>query len=105
MKTNVAIWADLVACFKKTKETYGHVDHVFANAGLGPRVDYFSTEVDENGDLKEPSFELLDVSLKGVMNTATLAINYIRNQPEGGSIVINGSTYGLQRLRAIDYGK
>ncbi|KAM5342203.1 hypothetical protein ACJ41O_015234 [Fusarium nematophilum] len=103
VKTNVAVWADLVALFKKTKEVYGRIDHVFANAGVGPRTDYLSTEVDENGDLKEPSTFLLDISLKGVMDTATLAIYYLRQQPEGGSIVINCSTTSLQRLRAVDY--
>lgn len=105
VQANVAIWADLVVLFKTTKEIYGRVDHVFANAGVGPRTDYLSTEVDENGDLKEPSHQLLDVSLKGVINTATLAIHYMRDQPEGGSIVINGSSTGLQRLRAVDYGE
>lgn len=84
---------------------HGRVDHVFANAGLGPRADYFSTEVDENGDLKEPTYDLLDVSLKGVMNTTTLAIYYFRQQPEGGSVVINGSVMGIQRCRAADYGE
>lgn len=105
VQANVAVWADLVVLFKNTKEIYGRVDHVFANAGVGPRINYLSTEVDENGDLKEPSHELLDVNLKGVINTATLAIHYMRDQPEGGSIVINGSSTGLQRIRAVDYGE
>lgn len=105
IKTDVSKWADLLALFKKTKEIHGRIDHVFANAGLGPRADYFSTEVDENGDLKEPTYDLLDVSLKGVMNTTTLAIYYFRQQPEGGSVVINGSVMGIQRCRAADYGK
>ncbi|KAK7426753.1 hypothetical protein QQZ08_006789 [Neonectria magnoliae] len=103
VKTNVAVWGELVALFKEAKKVYGTIDHVFANAGVGPRTDYLATEVDENGDLKEPSSVLLDVSLTGVINTTTLAMNYMRNQPQGGSIVINGSSTGLQRLRAVDY--
>ncbi|KAK7414012.1 hypothetical protein QQX98_007123 [Neonectria punicea] len=103
VKTNVAVWAELVALFKEAKKVYGSIDHVFANAGVGPRTDYLATEVDDNGDLKEPSSVLLDVSLTGVINTTTLAMNYMRNQPQGGSIVINGSSTGLQRLRAVDY--
>ena len=39
------------------------------------------------------------------MNTVTLGLYYLRQQPEGGSIVINGSTMGIQRCRAVDYGK
>ncbi|KAF4985987.1 hypothetical protein FDECE_16179 [Fusarium decemcellulare] len=103
VKTNVAVWAEQVALFKKAKEVHGRIDHVFANAGVGPRGNYLSIEVDENGDPIQPSFDLLDVSLNGVINTASLAIFYLRQQPEGGSIVINGSTTGLQRLRALDY--
>ncbi|KAF6797602.1 short-chain dehydrogenase [Colletotrichum musicola] len=103
VKTDVTVWADQVALFKKAVAIHGRVDHVFANAGLGPRTDYLSMELDENGDLKEPSHALLDVSLKGVMHTATLAMHHMRKQAEGGSIVINGSTTGMQRLRAVDY--
>ncbi|KAJ0310455.1 hypothetical protein COL5a_007980 [Colletotrichum fioriniae] len=103
VKTDVTVWAQQIALFKSAKEIYGRIDHVFANAGLGPRANYLSTEVDENGDLKEPTHQLLDVSLTGVMHTATIAIYYMRQQAEGGSIVINGSTTGLQRLRAVDY--
>ncbi|KAI1078157.1 hypothetical protein F5B20DRAFT_245157 [Whalleya microplaca] len=103
VKTSVTIWADLVSLFKKTTELYGRIDHVFANAGIGPRTNYFITEKDDNGDPKEPTHDLLDVSQKGVINTASIAIYYLRQQPQGGSIVINGSTCGLQRLRAVDY--
>ncbi|KUI59717.1 putative oxidoreductase YkvO [Cytospora mali] len=103
VKTNVANWADLNALFKEAKKIHGRIDHIFANAGLGPRADYFSMEVDENGDLKEPTYDLIDVSMKGVMNTVTLALYYMRQQAEGGSIVVNGSTMGIQRCRAVDY--
>lgn len=103
VKTNVTVWADLVAMFKRSKELYGRIDSVFANAGLGPRADFLSMDVDENGDLKEPNYDVIDVSLKGLMNTCALALYHIRQQAEGGSIVLCGSTTGLQRLRAVDY--
>ncbi|RYP48178.1 hypothetical protein DL768_005878 [Monosporascus sp. mg162] len=103
VKTSVTVWAELVALFKETKALHGRIDHVFANAGIGPRANYLATDVDEKGDLKEPTHELLDVNLKGVMNTVTLAIYYMRQQPGGGSIVINGSSTGMQRFRAVDY--
>ncbi|KAK2054488.1 short chain dehydrogenase [Colletotrichum caudatum] len=103
VRTDVTVWADLVALFNEAKKTHGRIDHVFANAGVGPSANYLSTEVDADGDLIEPAHVLLDVSLKGVVNTATLAIYHMRQQAEGGSIVINGSSTGLQRLRAVDY--
>jgi NAD(P)-dependent dehydrogenase (short-subunit alcohol dehydrogenase family) len=105
IKTDVSIWRDLLALFNETKKIYGRIDHVFANAGIGPRADYLSTQLDENGDAIEPSSQLLDISLKGVINTSTLAILHLRQQDEGGSIVITGSATALQRFRAVDYGK
>ena len=103
--TDVARWADLVALFKRAKAAHGRVDHVFCNAGVGPRADFLAADVDAAGDLKEPTYALLDVGLRGLMNTATLAVHHMRDQPEGRSIVIMGSTTGLQPLRAVDYCK
>jgi NAD(P)-dependent dehydrogenase (short-subunit alcohol dehydrogenase family) len=82
--------------FNKTKELHGRIDHVFANAGIGPRADYLSSQLDQNGNLMEPSSQNLDTNLKGVINTSTLAIHHLRQQKEGGSIVSTGSTTGLQ---------
>lgn len=104
--TDVAKWADLVALFRRAKAAHGgRVDHVFCNAGVGPRADYLALAVDANGDPKEPNYALFDVGLRGLMNTATLAVHHMRDQPEGRSIVIMGSTTGLQPLRAVDYCK
>jgi hypothetical protein len=105
VETNIGVWADLLRLFKRTKEKYGRIDHVFLNAGIGPSADYFSDEVDENGDLIEPSSRTFDITLKGTINTATIAIHYLKQQPEGGSLVINASTSAIQRQRAVDYCK
>lgn len=105
VQSNVAVWADLSNLFKKGKEHFGRIDYVFANAGIGPRANYLALETDEAGELKEPSYEVLDVNLKSVMNTATLAVHYLKQQPEGGSIVLMGSSTGFQPLRAPDYCK
>ncbi|KAF5251099.1 hypothetical protein FANTH_3772 [Fusarium anthophilum] len=104
IRADVAIWKELLLLFRTTKRIHGHIDHVFANAGVGPRNDYLSTQIDENGDTVEPSGQLFDVSLKGAVNTSALAIFYLRQQEDGGSIVITGSATGLQRFRAVDYG-
>ncbi|KFH40979.1 putative oxidoreductase-like protein [Hapsidospora chrysogenum ATCC 11550] len=104
-QTDVTVWSDLVSLFKRTKQLHGRVDHVFANAGISPRADYLSTELDENGDLKEPTHRVLDTNTKGVINTTTLAIYHMRHQPEplGGSVTITSSIAGVQRFRAVDY--
>ena len=101
----MASWKDLSALFKKAKEQYGRIDYVFANAGIGPRANYLAIESDENGDLIEPDTQVLDIMLKGVINTASLAVHFMKQQPEGGSIVLMGSSTGLQPLRAPDYCK
>ncbi|KAI0104241.1 putative 15-hydroxyprostaglandin dehydrogenase [Nemania sp. FL0031] len=107
-KASVTEWSDLVAVFKKTTELHGRVDHVFANAGIGPSTNYVGAlELDANGDPKEPSTAVLDVNLKGVINTTALAVHYMRQNPggaSGSSIVINASATGLQRFRGVDYG-
>lgn len=103
VKTNVASWDDLTALFKKAKQHFGRIDCVFANAGIGPRANYLALETDDQGNLKEPSHELMEVGLRGLINTTSLAVHYIKDQPEGGSIVLMGSSTGLQPLRAVDY--
>jgi NAD(P)-dependent dehydrogenase (short-subunit alcohol dehydrogenase family) len=45
----------------------------------------------------------LDVNLSSVVNTATLAMHYMKTQSSGGSIVLMGSSTGLHPVRAIDY--
>ncbi|KFY36227.1 hypothetical protein V494_05201 [Pseudogymnoascus sp. VKM F-4513 (FW-928)] len=103
VQTDVATWSDLRTLFKTAHEQHKRIDYVFANAGVGPRADYLSLAVDESGDLQEPSHQLFDISLKGLINTATLGVHYMKTQPEGGNVVLMGSSTGLQPLRAPDY--
>ena len=50
IRTDASSWADLVALFKQPQAAFGRpVDHVVANAGVGPQADYLSTEVDAAG--------------------------------------------------------
>ncbi|CAE7175044.1 hypothetical protein PTNB73_02760 [Pyrenophora teres f. teres] len=104
VQTDVRQWGDLAKLFKTTKEKHGKVDYVFANAGVGPRGDFLSLEVDENGDPKQPNVDTIDINLSSVVNTVTLATHYMKTQSEG-AIVIMGSSTGLQPVRAIDYCK
>jgi len=105
VQTDVKCWPDLTKLFKTTKDKHGRIDYVFANAGIGPRANYLALEVDEKGDLLEPNRDTLDVNLNSVVNTATLAVHYLKEQAEGGSIVLMGSSTSLQPLRAADYCK
>lgn len=103
VQTDVRVWTDLTRLFKAAKEHYGKIDYVFANAGIGPRANYLALEVDETGELKEPNKDTVDINLDSVINTTTLAAHYLKDEPEGGNIVIMGSSTGLHPVRAVDY--
>ncbi|KAI9649911.1 hypothetical protein NHQ30_002496 [Ciborinia camelliae] len=103
VQTNVSKWTDLTTLFKKAKEQNGRIDYVFANAGIGPRGNYVVLESDKNGDLQEPNHSVLEVNFKSVVNTACLAVHYLKQNAEGGSIVLMGSSTGLHPVRAPDY--
>ncbi|KAL1960610.1 hypothetical protein VTO42DRAFT_7189 [Malbranchea cinnamomea] len=102
-RTDVTSWSDLSSLFKHAKQLHGRIDHVFANAGISLRTTYLDETLDENGDLQEPNHSVLDVNLKGVINTTALAIHYMRKQNTGGSVVITASATSFQRFRGADY--
>ncbi|KAF1846783.1 NAD(P)-binding protein [Cucurbitaria berberidis CBS 394.84] len=103
VQTDIRSWTDTTKLFKAAKDKHGRVDYVFANAGIGPRANYLGLEVDENGDPKEPNNDTVNTNLNSVVNTATLAAHYMKDQAEGGSIVLMGSSTGLHPVRAVDY--
>ncbi|KAF9694145.1 hypothetical protein EKO04_007922 [Ascochyta lentis] len=103
VQTDVSQWSSLTALFKSAIAAHGRIDFVFANAGIGPRANYLALETDAAGELQEPNKTTLDVNLTSVINTATLAVHYMKSQKEGGSIVLMGSSTSLHPVRAIDY--
>ena len=104
IRTDVTSWEALIELFSKTHEKHGRIDIVYANAGVGPRVDYLSLQKDEEGRLIEPSKRVLDINLIAVTNQAALAVHYMKNQePKGGNIVLTASCTAYQRFVAPDY--
>lgn len=103
IKTDVRRWKDLCALFEKTKEQHGQIDKVFANAGIGPRANYLELTLDEDGSLQEPNRDTLDINFNSVVNTASLAVHYLKGQTDGGSIVLMCSSTALHPVRAPDY--
>ncbi|QSZ30194.1 hypothetical protein DSL72_004714 [Monilinia vaccinii-corymbosi] len=103
VQTDVGKWADLAALFKKAKEQNGRIDYVFANAGIATRGNYLALKTNADGDLEEPNHLTLDINYKSVINTTCLAIHYLKQNPEGGNIVLTGSSTGLQPIRIADY--
>ena len=84
--TDIADADQVAALFAKTKETFGRLDVLFNNAGIGaPRIPM--------EDLKlEDWRRVVDVNLTGSFLCAQEAIRMMKNQdPKGGRIINNGS--------------
>ncbi|KAI0540516.1 hypothetical protein GGR58DRAFT_133449 [Xylaria digitata] len=89
---DVAKWDELRAAF----EDIGHIDYVFPNAGvLEINEHHFTDETDAEGRLLEPSYRVLDVNLKAVLNTVKFAWSSMRRQEKGKpyAIVLTISIY------------
>lgn len=86
-KCDITKWSDLRAIFTDI----GHVDYVFANAGVSEETDYFADQLDSDGLLAEPTYAVLDVNLRGVYNVIKLAWSQMRANKTHGSIVVTTS--------------
>ncbi|KAE8350834.1 hypothetical protein BDV28DRAFT_162699 [Aspergillus coremiiformis] len=91
-------WQQMTALFKQAAQHFGAIDIVIANAGTmetQPVLDLNDT--DEAGNLKESTegFKVIDVNLKGTLNTLRLALHHMKSKPSpSGSIVLLASTAG-----------
>lgn len=97
-------WTELKALFKHAHELHGRIDHVFSNAGISSRANYLTEQLDDSGELMEPSQQTFDINLRGMINTSYLGFHYMRHQtPAGGSVVVTASASSFQRFRVTDY--
>jgi len=91
-ETDVTSWKSLSGLFSQAFDSFGRIDIVYANAGINEREDIFLDKFDSQGQLQEPSYQVLDVNLKSVLNTTKLATHYfVKNSPAGGKLIITGS--------------
>ncbi|KAI0506889.1 short chain dehydrogenase reductase [Xylaria bambusicola] len=67
------------------------VDFAFANAGTSEETDYFADTFDDNGNLLEPAYAVLDINFRAVANLVKLAWASMRKNNIHGSIVITTS--------------
>ena len=79
--TDITNWESMRSLFKTTKEKFGQIDIVIANAGMMESQDFFDFEEDEGGELKESAYasRVIDVNLKGTMNSMSLALSTCTN--------------------------
>ncbi|KAI1098799.1 short chain dehydrogenase reductase [Jackrogersella minutella] len=102
---DIVKWEDL----RSTFQDIGHIDYVFANAGISEETDYFADQMDSDGRLVEPGYRVLDVNVRAVYNVVKLAWSQMRKQKDTpGSIVITTSASGYapeQSLPVYSSGK
>ena len=95
-------YASLGSAFKATFQTHKRIDFVFANAGIGERVNFYERH-DSSGEEPPPQPEewkrIIDICLTGVFSTAYLAQHYFRLSPESAkgerNLVITASCGAL----------
>ncbi|CAG8276600.1 unnamed protein product [Penicillium salamii] len=106
---DVCSWESQRDAFIQIEAWYGHIDHVFANAGVGPTSPLVDGTLDENGLLTPPNLRTINVNLIGVISTLRLASYYIQKHSahrvpgESGSIVVTASASSFQTFTAGDY--
>ncbi|CAG8162785.1 unnamed protein product [Penicillium olsonii] len=109
IQIDVCSWESQRDAFIQIEAWHGHIDHVFANAGVGPTTSLVDETLDENGLLTPPNLRTINVNLLGVISTLRLASYYIqkysshRTPGELGSIVVTASASSFQTFGAGDY--
>ncbi|CVK94225.1 related to NADPH-dependent beta-ketoacyl reductase (rhlG) [Fusarium mangiferae] len=103
ISVNILLWDEMKTLFSQSIRHFGKIDIVVANAGIMESQSLFDVENgDEQGELHESTegFRVIDVNLKGTINTLRLALHYMRhNQPispkgQRGSVILVTSTSG-----------
>ncbi|KAJ0421946.1 hypothetical protein BJY00DRAFT_102016 [Aspergillus carlsbadensis] len=115
-KTDVTDWPSIRNLFRRGFSYFGRIEHVFANAGIGPRTNFleekFEEDVTEDGEklLAPPDLRTVNVNLLGVINTVRLGVYYLRRgnpdfSPASAlrSVVLTASASSFQNFSAADY--
>ena len=85
--TDTTSWAELGKAFKQVEVC----DALFANAGLPEGHDFLDHQFDKDKNFLEPDYKMIDVNLRGTLNTIKMAHYIMRRQGTGGSIIITSS--------------
>ncbi|CAD6591260.1 MAG: hypothetical protein ASARMPRED_005285 [Alectoria sarmentosa] len=87
LKCDVTDWNLMRGIFHQI----GRVDMAFANAGISEVTNSFTDHFDDQNQLLEPNYDVLDVNLRSVINFVKLAWHSMRLHGVAGSIVITTS--------------
>ncbi|KIY02626.1 uncharacterized protein Z520_01091 [Fonsecaea multimorphosa CBS 102226] len=108
ISVNITVWKEISTLFDQTKRQFGQIDIVIANAGIMESRSFYDFETADDGSLREDDdvHRVIDVNLKGTMNTLRLAMFHMRSNPVDrtgfrGSIVLVSSTSGFFGSTAV----
>ena len=88
---DVSNLADLDRLYNTVKEQKGHLDILFANAGIG--------EFDPLGEISEAQFDkIFGINVKGVLFSVQKALPLFQ---DGGSIILNASIAASKGMEAL----
>ncbi|TNY18539.1 hypothetical protein DMC30DRAFT_50254 [Rhodotorula diobovata] len=92
---DVTNWDAQVAMFRHARNTFGHIDVVAANAGIGEpdRARFLDLRKGPDGEPTKPTMPTASVNFTGAAYTAKLAFFHLNENPakEGKALVILGS--------------
>ncbi|KAK5681909.1 hypothetical protein LTS10_006443 [Elasticomyces elasticus] len=95
-QVDVTDYASLSAAFQAVYEQQQRLDFVFANAGVVSAQDFYAeSSLDES---PEPSYKILDIDLRAVINTSVLARHYLSladNKARQKSLIVTASCGGF----------
>ncbi|POS78600.1 hypothetical protein DHEL01_v203008 [Diaporthe helianthi] len=84
---DISSWGKLSDVFSST----GPVHIAVANAGQSEDGSYLEDSYDEQGNLLEPTYNLIDTNFRGALNFIKLALHNMKKNSIEGSIVITSS--------------
>lgn len=108
LEVDVNSWESQRNMFDQADKLFGGIDHVFANAGVGPTTDFLDINLNEAGQLERPNLKTINVNLISPLYTINLAQAYMkqlasRRPMKTGSIVLTASASSFQNFSAPDY--
>ncbi|KAF2092628.1 hypothetical protein NA57DRAFT_62338 [Rhizodiscina lignyota] len=97
IKCNVANYDEQSRAFVQSWEKWRRLDFVFANAGIGDRIDWLQPAKElPNGSPEKPDMMVVDICLTGAAYSSYLGLHYFRKYSSpGGKIVFTSSQAGL----------
>lgn len=94
-------WEQMLDLFRGTVDRFGSIDTVVANAGIMEKTETLDIDsTDDQGNLLESTgaFKVIDVNVKGTLNTLRLAMHYMKSSTNNSagrkSVVLVASTSG-----------